>query len=382
MAGVAAPLAEAGWESLPPPRALSESEQVASLVGAFYAIVSSKLFAHLPRLASRPAWAGGVLLAASSVCLAALRRLSLRQRRVDSRVYEDVGGEDMQDTTIFHPTGQHDTPVATAASVCSDATTSSAGEEEGEQELVNLELNEALSPSRYEPFIACPSSIKVSDGQISPNSPHELLLDESCLSFTRTQGFNCRNSLSGSSAAAAALRKAQSMQQWMPCARSPEDYVPFGSAPPPITGITHDDLCAALVEAISAVKEEANAEREEAVAAVRHEAEQKLHEAVATVQEKAEASTKAAIACAREEWENEIGAAIEEARAAATAEAEARMEAAMVRVHLLMLGSVIVGATISGLIELVGIATKGTAVRSTASAARAMMMSPRSLARR
>jgi len=134
--------------------------------------------------------------------------------------------------------------------------------------------------------------------------------------------------------------------------------------PPPAAAISHDDLCAALVDAVSAVREETNAEKEVAIAAVRRQAELELREVIAYASAETEASVEAAVAAARAEWECERSAAVEEARAAATTEAEARMEAVMVRVHMLMLGSVIVGAAVNGAVELFGMVTKGTTTAS------------------
>jgi hypothetical protein len=231
-----------------------------------------------------------------------------------------------------------------------------------------LEINrvEPSSPLRYEPFIVAPAPVKIPGGRLSPNSPQALLPEAIRSSYSLARSLS-QDPLSTSSASAAVSRGSHRSQQWLHDARSPGGYVPFGSVPPPAAAISHDDLCAALVDAVSAVREEANAEKEVAIAAVRRQAEEELREAVATVSAEAEASVEAAVAAARAEREEERGAAIEEVRAAATAEAESRMEAAMVRVHLLMLGSVIVGATVNGLVELFGmVTTKGAASATTA----------------
>jgi hypothetical protein len=232
---------------------------------------------------------------------------------------------------------------------------------------LEVERVEVASPPRYEPFIAAPALVKVSKGRLSPDSPHALLPEGSCWSRNLERP-SSQTQLSSSSAAAAARKEAQPLpQQWLQCARSPDGYVPFGSVPPPAAAISHDDLCAALVDAVSAVREETNAEKEAAIAAVRWQAKHELREAIAHAIAEAEASVEAAVASARAEWEYERSAAVEQARAAATTEAEARMEAAMVRVHMLMLASVILGAAVNGVVELFGMATKGT---TTASAAR------------
>lgn len=228
---------------------------------------------------------------------------------------------------------------------------------------LQIERDEVASPPRYEPFMVAPAPIKIPEGRVSPNSPHALLPEASCWSRP-LQRTSSQDPLSNSSASAAASRGSQPAQQWMQYARSPGGYVPFGSVPPPAAAISHDDLCAALVDAVSAVREETNAEKEVAIAAVRRQAELELREVIAYASAETEASVEAAVAAARAEWECERSAAVEEARAAATTEAEARMEAAMVRVHMLMLGSVIVGAAVNGAVELFGMVTKGTTTAS------------------
>ena len=141
---------------------------------------------------------------------------------------------------------------------------------------------EPTTPPQYEPFkpaeVKAPNSI----GHGSPDSPITMLPNGT--HFSRTALGDSFGQASTSSGSVPTSRGSQLSQRWM--TRSPEsDYVPFGGGAPqhqPSTagGVSHDYLCAALVEAVTAVREEANAEKEEALAAVRAQAGRELSEAV------------------------------------------------------------------------------------------------------
>jgi len=292
----------------------------------------------------------GAVLAISSLGLAGLCAAWTHRARLDfeqSPVCQDCDPEGRPSSLALPPDGY---PVDDAAAV---AHVEAAGDG------VPAECHGPATPPQYEPFQP-PTEVKISSvGRNSPDSPMAMLPDGATRALNSSFG-----GASASSGSVPTSRGSQLAQQWMGVPRSPEsDYVPFGGgAPQPSTsgGVSHDDLCAALVAAVTAVREEADAETRAALAVVRAQAARELREAVDASEVEAEASTAAAVAAARLGFEEEMRAAVD----VATAEAEARMESAMVRVHLLMLGSVIAGATVAGIIELVGIATKGAGSKS------------------